>query len=224
MAGPTVYCTLADVLALVSLDAQARLATDPQNPVPLAVKGDGHITTFDTPFMGSTTISCVVGGVTTAATLIPGGAANGCDQVHFASAPASLALITAKADIAAVNTFIIGLCMTLGANKIKGSLARYLPPDDSAPPLAVMAVLQPLNVFFTRWFLRMRRSMSEYDPIIEEYKQNCAWLTNVATGKIALPSSAPIQTAAAPLNPPAVRAEPSVFEAPYSSSDFLGPF
>jgi phage gp36-like protein len=219
-ASPTLYCQLADVLALVSMDAQARLATDPQVAVPLSVKGDGTATLFDTPFRGATKITTVVGGVETANTLVPGGATNGNDQVTFATHPANNALITAQADLKAVNTDVILQCMVLASGKIMGAMARY---GTESPPADTAAILLPIAVFFTRWFLRMRRNMSEYDPILREYDSNDRWLLRVATGQIALPAD-DVPVIAAPPVMPVVRAESSVFEAPYSSSfqrDFL---
>lgn len=210
MATPTTFCTLADVVALVSYDAQARLATDPALAVPLAVKGDGVADTFDTPFMLATTIVTNVAGVVTANTLSPGTGTGGRDQVVFAAPPALGALITAQADLKAVNVDVVQQCIVLGANKIKGSLARY---NLAGLDAAVIEVLQPLNVFFARWFLRCRRQMNEYDPIITEYKSQDAWLMGVATGKIALPSTAKIATAAPP-NPSNIYTEAQVFEPP----------
>lgn len=213
MAG-TQYCTVPDVLALVALDAQARLATDPGIPVPLGVKGDGVTTKFDTPFAYSTTLTTVVGGTPTANTISPGTAADGiCDQVVFAVAPALGALITCAADLKAVNIGVVRQCIDLATKKIKGSMSRY---DTENPGALVLAVVNPIAVFYTRWFLRSRRSMNEYDPIIEEYRSNERWLLNLATGKIPLPYTAPIVTAAPPVPTP-INAEPSVFDAPYSN-------
>jgi phage gp36-like protein len=223
MAGPTLYCTLADVIALVSLDAQARLATDAGVQQPLADKGDGSQVTFNTPFQLATTITTLVGGALTANTLIPGGATNGNDQVTFATHPANNALITAAADAKAINISVVDACRLLASNRIKGSLAGYLPADDAPFPPEVQAVLQPLAVFFTRWYLRSRRGMNEYDPIIEEYKSADRWLLAVAKGQIALPSSAVVVTSARPLISP-VYAEPSVFEAPGTNPPNYGPY
>jgi phage gp36-like protein len=223
MAGPTLYCTLADVLALVSLDAQARLATDAGVQQPLAAKGDGHTVTFDTPFQLATTITTLVVGALTANTLVPGGATNGNDQVTFASAPASNALITAAADSKAINIAVVDACRLLASNRIKGSLAGYLPADDAPFPAEVAAVLQPLAVFFTRWYLRSRRGMNEYDPIIEEYKSADRWLLSVAKGQISLPVSAVTVTSARPAVSP-IYAEPSVFEPPGTNPTNYGPY
>lgn len=223
MAGPAQYCSVPDVLALVSLDAQARLATDPGVAVPLAEKGDGVKTAFDTPFAYATTIATVVAGVATANTLSPGTGADGIvDQVVFAAPPALGALLTAQADLKAVNISVIRQCIGLATDKIKGSLARY---GTENLPADVLAVVHAPAVFYARWFLRSRRNMSEYDPIIEEFKSNERWLLNLATGKIPLPASAPIATAAPP-SPPAVRAvEPPVFDEPGSrGTDLFGPF
>lgn len=215
MAGPALYCSVDDVLALVSLDAQARLATDPQIAVPLAVKGDGSALTFDTPFRYSTTITATVAGVPTAVTLSPGTGTDGVDQIIFGAPPALGALIMAKADLNAVNVSVILQCIRLATNKVKGSLARY---GTENLPADVLAVVNTPTVFYSRWFLRIRRNMSEYDPIIEEYKSNERWLLSLAQGKIAFPASAPIATAAPP-SPSATIAEPSVFDAPGSTSN-----
>lgn len=214
MASPALYCTVDEVLALVSLDAQARMATDPQIAVPLAEKGDGVKDTFDTPFRYSTTITTTVGGVATSNTLSPGTGADSVDQVVFAAPPALGALIMAKADLNALNLDVLRLCIKLASNKIKGALARY---GTESLPADVLAVLQPKAVFFTRWYLRMRRSMSEEDPIRMEYKSENDWLMAVATGKIALPASAPIATAAS-FTPKPIVDTPSVFDAPYSTA------
>lgn len=220
MAGPTLYCTLADVLALVSLDQQARLATD-QGAVPLALKGDDWTKTFDTPFTGSTVIKTQVAGVDTANTLRPGTGTNGVDQVVFAAAPALDALITAAANLGAVNVNVVNQCVVLASNEVKRYLARY---GTENLPVDVIAALNSPTIFYARWFLRERRGMNEYAPIIEQKKSVDAWLMGVATGKIALPASAPIAQAAEPLHPPAVRSEPSVFEPPYSSVPGGGSF
>lgn len=218
MAGPTLYCTVADVLALVSLDAQARLATDPGVPA-LVARADGFSSVYDTPFYGATTITALVASVPTTVTLIPGGAADGNDQIQFASPPALDAIITAKADLNAVNTVVVQQCITLATNKIKGSLARY---DAENPGAAMLAVVQPIAVFFTRWFLRIRRTMNEWDPILEEYRANNAWLMAVAKGQIALPSTTPIVTAPAPSPSQVLSEQPPVFDPPgAATSGFL---
>jgi hypothetical protein len=220
MASPALYCTVDDVLALVSLDAQARMATDPQVAVPLAARGDGLVTVFDTPFRYATAITTTVAGVTTANTLSPGTGTDSVDQVVFADPPASGALIMAKADLNAVNVSVIGQCITLASNKVKGCLARYGTED---LPAEVLAVLQPKAVFFTRWYLRMRRSMSEEDPIRMEYKSENDWIMAVATGKISLPSTAPIATAPS-FSPKPIVDTPSVFDPPgYTTKDLFGP-
>lgn len=214
MAGPTLYCTLADVLALVSLDQQARLATD-QGAVPLAQKGDAWTKVFDTPFTGSTLIKTLVAGIDTPNTLSPGTGANGVDQVAFATAPALDTLITGQANLGAVNIQVVQLCINLATNEVKRYLARY---GTENLPADCLAMLNSPTVFYARWFLRERRAMNEYAPIIEQKKSVDAWLMGIATGKIALPASAPIAQAAVPDQPPAVRAEPSVFEPPYGGS------
>jgi phage gp36-like protein len=220
MPSPALYCTVDDVLALVSLDAQARMATDPQIAVPLAARGDGLMVAFDTPFRYSTAITTTVAGVPTASTLASGTGTNGVDQVIFATPPNSGDLLMAKADINAVNVSVVAQCVALASNKLKGCLARY---GTENLPADVLAILQPKAVFFTRWYLRMRRSMSEEDPIRMEYKAENDWIMAVATGKIALPASAPIATAAS-FSPQPIVDTPSVFDAPYSKpNDFFGP-
>jgi len=218
MAAATLYCTLADVLALVSLDQQARLATD-QGAVPLATKGDGSALTFDTPFTGATSIVTQVAGVDKANTLSPGTGTDGVDRVVFAApAPALNDLITAKANIGAVNINVVNQCIVMATNEVKRYLARY---GTENLPTDVLATLNSPAIFYARWFLRERRGMNEYAPIIEQKKSVDAWLMGVATGKIALPASAPIAQAAEPLTPPAVRSEPSVFEPPGAGNSFL---
>lgn len=213
------YCTVQDVLALVSLDQQARLATDPQVAVPLAEKGDGIKDTFDTPFAYATTIITTVAGVVTANTIIPGAGADGIvDQVKFAVPPAYGALITGQANLQAVNIDVVRLCIKLATNKIKGALARY---GTEGLPADVLQVVNTPAIFYTKWFLRTRRQMNEYDPIIEEYKSNERWLLALAKGDIAFPASAPIAKATPPS--PAPITEPSVFDTPGSSSDLFGP-
>lgn len=218
MASPVLYCTVDDVLALVSLDAQARMATDPQIAVPLAVKGDGVTDTFDTPFRYATTFTATVAGSPAVATVSPGTGTGNVDQIVFASVPALGAQLMVKADINAVNVAVVGQCITLATNKVKAAFSRY---GTETLPADVLAVAQPPTVFLTRWFLRSRRNMNEYDPIIEEYRSVDRWLLNIATGKIALPASAPIATATPPL--PAPVAETSVFEPPGATNDIFGP-
>ena len=69
---PTLYCALADVLALLSLDAQARLATDPESYLAIGV-GDGTTGTFSPPFLGATTINVTVNGSPASAESDPAG-------------------------------------------------------------------------------------------------------------------------------------------------------
>jgi hypothetical protein len=212
MAWPTLYCTLADVLALVSLDQQARLATD-QGVVPIGV-GDGLVQTFETPFTGATSVKTYVAGVETPNTLSPGTGPDGVDQVVFAEPPDAKALVSGQANLGAVNVAVIKQCISMASNEIKRYLARYgtesLPPD-------VLEILESPAIFYTRWFLRERRGMNEYAPIIEQKKSVDAWLMGVATGRISLAADAPIAQAEPP-SPSPVIAEPSVFEPPYSST------
>lgn len=216
MAQPVTFCTVADVVSILSYDAQARLATDPQIAVPLAKKGDGVTKTFDTPFILSTTIDATVAGVSTPATLSPGtgsdfGGGVFADQIVFASAPALGALITAKADLKAVNAAVILQNVIGGASKLKSGLARY---DLTTLDPSVVESLSQMNVVLARWYLRARRNMSEYDPIIEEFKSVDRWITGVATGKISLPQKAVVAQGIAPAPPPVAANEPSVFEPP----------
>lgn len=221
MPGPTLYCTLADVLALVSLDAQARLATDPDTYIAVGA-GDGLALTFDTPFINSSALSATVNGVAAGTTMSVGTGPDGTDQVVFAVAPALGAVVKVKADARAINSAIVQQCIVLATNKIKGHLARYVPENPSA---AVLAVLQPKAVFFTRWYLRMRRSMEEWDPIRDEYKSETAWLVAVAKGDISLPADSTLATSATPTPPPDIKVDtPDVFGPPGSSStDIWGP-
>lgn len=219
MAGPTLYCTLADVLALVSLDQQARLATD-QGAVPLAAKGDGTTLTFDTPFTGATSIKVFIAtpvdpGLIIDATMSPGTGLEGVDQVVFTTAPADGASITAQANIGAVNINVVNQCRVLATNEVKRYLPRYGTED---LPADVLAILTNPTVFYVRWFLRERRGMNEYSPLIEQKKSVDAWLMGVATGKIALPASAPIAQPPPPTTSPVI-AEPSVFEPPYGGTN-----
>lgn len=218
MASPTLYCSLADVLALVSLDAQARLATDLGIFVPLG-KGDGLTQTFDTPFTGASAIATQVAGADTPSTLSPGTGADGVDRVTFASPPGVGVLVSGKANIGAVNVAVVNQCRVLATNEVKRYLARY---GTENLPADCLAMLNSPTVFYVRWFLRERKNMNDYPPILEQKKSVDAWLMGVATGKIALPASAPIAQAAEPLNPPAVIAEKSVFEAPYGVGSGLG--
>lgn len=212
MAGPTLFCTLADVLALVSMDAQARLATDPDTFVAVGA-GDGIKTTFDTPFLNASALSATVNGVAAATTTSVGTGPDGTDRIVFGTAPTTGLVVKVKADNRAINTDVVKLCIVLATNKIKGHLARYVSENPSA---AVLAVLQPKAVFFTRWYLRMRRSMEEWDPIREEYRAENAWLVAVAKGQIALPADALIATAAPPKPAPTVDM-PDAFGPPYTN-------
>lgn len=205
----TPYCTVADVLAIVSADALARLATDPQVAVPFSAKGDGTTVTFETPFAYSTAITTFVAGVATANTLIPGAAPDGNDQVTFSPAPALGALITGFANIGAVNTQVVQQAIANASDDITGYLARYGPL-----PQAALDVVRPRAVFLVRWKIRQRRSMEEWDPIRDDFKRLQSWLEKVAMGKIALPATTPIATAPAPSQPRAVHAERSIFESP----------
>jgi phage gp36-like protein len=215
MPGPTVYCSLADVLALVSLDAQARMATDAERPVSLGVSPFGGQQLWETPFYDATEILAYVNRVQDmGATLVYGGGPNGTDRINLSAPAPAGAVVTAAGDLKSVNTAVVQQCIVLAAGKIKGSLARY---GTENLPADVVAVLQPLNVFYTRWFLRMRRSMNEWDPIIEEFKSNERTLLNFATGKMALPASAPIATAAPP-SPVPIHSEPNVFGPPYTNT------
>ena len=176
--------------------------------------GDGSKQTFDTPFTGSTSIKTWVIGVETPNTILFGLGPGGVDQVVFAIAPADKAQVTAQANIGAVNVNVVQQCIVLATNEVKRYLARY---EMDNLPADCLAMVNSPTVFYTRWFLRERKNMNDYPPILEQKKSVDAWLMGVATGKIALPASAPVATAVLPPDPPAVRAEPSVFEPPYSS-------
>jgi phage gp36-like protein len=216
MEGP--YCTLADVLALVSQDAEARMATDPAVAVSLGLAGTGGQDIFETPFYGSTTLTTFVDNGATASTILPGQGTNGTDQVQFSPAVAEGSLVTCKADQKAVNTAVIQALINDASQDMRGYFARYgdLPAD-------ALSMVRPRCVFLVRWKLRQRRNMNEWDPIIKDFERLEKWLEGVATGKIALTASTPVAQATLPASPAVVRAEPSVYEPPLSTTPW-GPF
>ena len=171
----TLYCSPADVLASISVDAQARLATDPAVAVPFALKGDGTAQTFDSPFAYSTSITTLVAGVPTANTLVSAAGANGADQVTFASPPALGAVITGQANLGAVNLDNLLAVIKDASDDMAGYFSRYgtLTADG-------LAIVRPRAVFMVRWKLRQRRSMEEWDPIRDDFKRLQSWLEKVA--------------------------------------------
>lgn len=207
----TLYCSPANVLASISVDAQARLATDPAAAVPFAVKGDGVTLTFDSPFAYSTAITTLINGVATANTLVSAAGADGRDRVTFASAPALNAVITGQANLGAVNIDNLLAVIQDASDDMAGYFSRYgtLTADG-------LAIVRPRAVFMVRWKLRQRRSMEEWDPIRDDFKRLQSWLEKVAKGDIPLPATTPIATAPPPTPSAVAYTEPSVFDSPNS--------
>lgn len=205
------YCTRSDVLAILSQDAESRLTTDPGDAVYVGT-GDGWTKTFATPFTRSTTITTYVGGVLTASTITPGATALGVvDSVTFATAPACDAIVTAKADYAAINTAIVDAAIANAADEMDAYLSRYGTPV----PASLVRIMRPKAIFLVKWRLRRRRDQQEWEPMMQEYKQTYAYLMAVARGEIALPVGAAEATQVA--DTAAYGGETAVFDPPYSS-------
>jgi phage gp36-like protein len=186
--GGSSYCTRSDVLAILSQDSEARLTTDPKRAVPLAVKGDGLADTFDTPFMGATTINATVAGIETNCTLLSNAGTDGVDQIQFATPPDIGAVIAVKGDINAVDTSIVDKAIADASDEIDSYIPQTLTPLTDA---AIVRLIRPKAVFLVKWRLRRRRDQQEWDPIMVEYRQVYAWLMAFLKGDISLPLQAP---------------------------------
>ena len=190
------YCTPADVLALASLNAQARLTADPEDQRDVAV-ADGITHLFDTPFRRATLLKIFHGGIL-AATLAPGGTdsgvtfvvgegADGTDQVRYAAPPIYQTIITATADDLAVDVGVIRLAIQNATSfinrKIPADIAVRLQPGQ----------LRDAALTLVKWNLRRRRDMNEFDPMILEWKEVSSWLDRVGNFDTAI--GEPVSTA-----------------------------
>ena len=184
------YCTRSDVLAILSQDSEARLTTDPTRAVILPLKGDGLATIFDSPFYGATTITATVAGVATAITLLPNAGAQGVDQIQFATAPVSGAVIAVKGDQKAIDTSIVDRAIADASDEIDSYARPAMSLAGLGWPIAdagVLAMIRPKVVFLVKWRLRRRRDQQEWDPMMAEYRQAYVWLAALMKGDIGFP-------------------------------------
>lgn len=172
------YISIDDLLEAVSEESQGRLTNDPQRAYLIGV-GDGSTKTFDTPFIGASTISVLVEDSPAAPqpSLSKGTGANGVDQITFTAAPADGDVISGKGDAgAAVRAILLKACVAAS-----GEVDLRLPGTPLTDEVLI-AKIRPAALTYARWILRRRRALSETDTIVTDLKRADRALERIAEG------------------------------------------
>lgn len=210
------YATQQDILEAVAQDSQARLSNDPLSKWQVGI-GDGVVTVYTTPFLGATTVTGYVDGVTATLTLQKGTGPNGVDQVTFAVAPAAGKAVTVAADKDAINATVISKALAEASGTIDRYLSRYAKPITDAQALSE---LRGVCIVIAKYRLRGRRDLAAADPLKDSYREALKWLELVGMGKLQLPVSVPEPTVT--VADGIVEAEEAVFDAPSDWSSSCG--
>lgn len=170
------YASIEDFLEVLSPDSQAKLTNDPATFWTIGT-GDGVVTTFDTPWVRTSSITGLLIAGTPAAphfTLSRGTGTDGVDRVVFTSAPTGL--IEGKADGGAAVRQVLVECLEKASDDVDG----YLPGITPATDPVVIRKLAPKVLFLARWRLRRRRNLEAKDAERDERKDVIRWLELVA--------------------------------------------
>lgn len=212
------YCTIDDVLLFVSPNSQARLTTEPGRPWRIGVGPSHPVTTWDTPYIGATTLTGYFNGALQAnTTLLVGTGAGGTDQITFACPPLPGVVVTVVADSEAINSVIVDRAITAASREIDRYISgRYKTPVTNA---TLLAQLRDVATEGVKWILRRRRDLEEWNPIVEQRKAILRWLEMVAKGQIPLVATAEEATVTLPETPAYSQSEESVFDPPLSGTN-----
>ncbi len=183
------YASRADLLAILRVDSQAKLSTDPLRRWVVGV-GDGLTRTFVTPFVETTTIKgyvdgteqlpTVEGDITTPAVTLSRGTDR--DSIVFTTAPGSGTTVGVTADAAAINADVIDQALTHASDAIGG----YFP---AGVPTNLLTRVRRIAAVRAAVMLRGGRNLDLSDPLAMEWKADTAFLEKVAEGKIPVSSS-----------------------------------
>ncbi len=155
------YATRADLLAVLRVDSQAKLTTDPTRRWVVGT-GDGTTRGVATPFVETTMVVGYVNDSTVVASVSRSAER---DWVAFATAPALGTVVAVTVDAGAVNADVIDGALTHASNVISGSFLDGAPAGSEA-------VLKAHAVNLSLVFLRQLRNLEVTDAMLVQLKMD----------------------------------------------------
>ena len=175
------YATRADLLAVLRVDSQAKLTTDPTRKWVVGI-GDGATVRFVTPFAEASSVSGFVNGSAATATLSRATGTRGRDEVSFSPAPASGAIVTVTVDAGAINADVVDQALTHASDAVAGYFTSGVPAN-------LLTRVKRIVVVRAAVLLRGGRNLDLSDPLAMEWKADTSFLEKIAEGKIAVETS-----------------------------------
>ncbi len=175
------YATRADLLAVLRIDSQAKLTTDPTRRWVVG-SGDGATARFLTPFAEAGSMKGYVNGVEATSSLSRATGAGGRDEVLFAVVPVYGAVLAVTVDAGAINADVVDQALIHASDAIGGYFPTGVPDGLLARVRRIVAVRAAV-------LLRGGRNLDLSDPLAMEWKADTAFLEKVAEGKIPVAGS-----------------------------------